>query len=385
MNASKYIYLDNNSTTPADPGVLNAMLPYFSDKFGNASSRSHRFGHEAEAAVEHARKQISKLINAAPSEIIFTSGATESVNLAFKGLIEANFKSGIKVITTGIEHTAVLDTCKSLEKAGVNVKYINADEYGIVNPSDISSEIDDSTILVSVMTANNEVGTIQPVAEIAEICRKRNVLFHTDAAQAVGKIPLDVKALGIDMMSFSAHKMYGPKGIGALYIADKKPKIRITEQINGGGHERGIRSGTLNVPAIVGFGKACEICGKNLFDEFSKQTVMRDIFINNLLMRIPHTYLNGHRSKRLPGNANISFGGLDSGVLMSAMKEIACSSGSACASATLQPSHVLKAMGKHDDIIRSALRFGIGRFMTNEELNYAIEIIINTVNKLRNT
>lgn len=374
--------MDYNSTTPVDSEVVKSMLPYFNERFGNAASR-HHFGNVASAAVEHSRKQISGLLNCTPKEIIFTSGATESNNLALKGIVESNFRKNINIVTTEIEHSSILDVCESLNASGVTIKYVKPNSYGIVEPEDIESAIDDNTVLVSVMTANNEIGTIQPIPEIGQICKDKNVLFHTDAVQAFGKIPINVNDFNVDLMSISAHKIYGPKGIGVLYVSGRK-KIKLSEQINGGGHERGFRSGTLNTPGIVGFGKAAEIAKTRMYSDFQKEIVQRDMLIENFLKRISFTYLNGSKEKRLPNNVNISFEGLESSVLLSQLNNIALSSGSACSSATLQPSHVLKAIGKSDSQIKSAIRFGIGRETTNEEINYVIEQVVKTVNTLRN-
>ncbi len=374
--------MDYNAATPADSEVVQAMLPYFSEKFGNAASK-HHFGNAASAAIDHSRKQISELIHCSPKDIVFTSGATESNNLALKGVVEYYYKENINIVTTEIEHSSVLDVCKSLNASGVTVKYVKPDEYGIVRPEDVEKAIDGNTILVSVMTANNEIGTIQPIPEIGQICKFKNVLFHTDAVQAFGKIPVDVNEYNIDLMSISAHKIYGPKGIGALYINSSK-KIRLAEQINGGGHEQGFRSGTLNTPGIVGFGKAAEIASSRMYSDFQKEIVQRDILIENFLNRISFTYLNGSKEKRLPNNVNISFEGVESGVLLSNLKNIALSTGSACSSATLQPSHVLKAIGKSESQVKSAIRFGIGRETTNEDINYVINKVTEVVNKLRN-
>lgn len=373
--------MDYNSTTPVDTKVLDAMLPYFCGKFGNPSSK-HHYGNEANVAVEYARKQISVLVNCNPDEIIFTSGATESNNLAIKGVVEKNYKVGINIVTSEIEHTSVLDTVKSLEKSGVEIRYVKPDGYGLIIPKDVEENIDENTVLVSIMTANNEIGTIQPIPEIANICRNRNVSFHTDAAQAFGKIPIDVKDFNIDLMSISAHKMYGPKGVGALFVGNTSAD-KISAQLNGGGHERGLRSGTLNVPGIVGFGKAAEISSKRMYDDFQKEIVQRDILMQNLLNRIPYSYLNGSKEKRLPNNVNISFEGVDSSVLISNLKNIALSTGSACSSATLEPSYVLKAIGKNESMIKSAIRFGIGRQTTDEDIKYVVEKVIESVSKLR--
>lgn len=373
--------MDYNSTTPVDTKVLDAMLPYFCGKFGNPSSK-HHYGNEANVAVEYARKQISVLVNCNPDEIIFTSGATESNNLAIKGVVENNYKVGINIVTSEIEHTSVLDTVKSLEKSGVEIRYVKPDGYGLIIPKDVEENIDEHTVLVSIMTANNEIGTIQPIPEIANICRNRNVLFHTDAAQAFGKIPIDVKDFNIDLLSISAHKMYGPKGVGALFVGNTSAD-KISAQLNGGGHERGLRSGTLNVPGIVGFGKAAEISSKRMYDDFQKEIVQRDILMQNLLNRIPYSFLNGSKEKRLPNNVNISFEGVDSSVLISNLKNIALSTGSACSSATLEPSYVLKAIGKNESMIKSAIRFGIGRQTTDEDIKYVVEKVIESVSKLR--
>ena len=381
--SDKYIYMDCNSTTPVDEEVLEYMKPYFTEKFGNASSKHHRYGMEALAVVEHERKSVASLIGAEPSEIIWTSGATESINLALKGAAEANYKDNSNIVVSEIEHPAVLDTCTALSKAGIEIRFIKTDEFGIVKIDELEKQIDTNTLLVSVMTANNEIGTIQPVAEIGKICREKNVLFHSDATQAYGKIPLNVKEMNIDLMSFSAHKLYGPKGAGALYIKNKNPRINITPQNDGGGHERGLRSGTLNVPAIAGFGKCAEIAGKRIYGDFNTQTVLRDRLIENILRKISLTRLNGHRTKRLPNNLNICFEGVDAGTLISELKNIAVSTGSACSSATLQPSHVLKAIGMQNEEVKSSVRFGIGRMTTDEEVDYTVYKLIHTVNKLR--
>jgi cysteine desulfurase len=381
--SDKYIYMDCNSTTPVDTEVFEFMKPYFTEKFGNAASKHHRFGMEALAVVEHSRKSVAFLINAEPSEIIWTSGATESVNLALKGVAEANYMDNANIVVSEIEHPAVLDTCSALSKAGIEIRKVKVDESGIIAIDEFEKLIDKNTLLVSIMTANNEIGTIQPIAEIGKICRDKNIIFHTDAAQAYGKIPMNVSELNIDLMSFSAHKLYGPKGAGALYIKNRNPRISITPQNDGGGHERGLRSGTLNVPAIAGFGKCAEIAGKRLYEDYNTQTVLRDRLIENIIRKIPSTHLNGHRTKRLPNNLNICFEGIDAGVLISELKNIAVSTGSACSSATLQPSYVLKAIGMTDDKIRSSVRFGIGRMTTDEDADYTINKLIQTVNKLR--
>jgi len=377
------IYLDNHATTPVDPRVLEAMLPYFTEKFGNPASRQHQFGWEAESAVELARKQIAELINANPKEIIFTSGATESINLALKGVALAYAEKGKHIITTQIEHKATLDTCKRLEKIGFKIDYLPVDKYGVVDPDEIKKRITSETILVSVMFANNEIGTIEPIEEIGKICSEMNVLFHTDAAQALGKVPIDVQKLNIDLMSVSAHKLYGPKGIGALFIKKKTPKIKIVPIIDGGGHENGLRSGTLNVPGIVGFGKACEIAKLEMKNEAERTKYLRDKLQNGIMNKLEDVYLNGHPTQRLPNNLNLSFYGVESEAILMGMKEVALSTGSACSSASVEKSHVLKAIGLNDDLISSAIRFGIGRFNTEEEIDYVINRIVEVVNHLR--
>jgi cysteine desulfurase len=377
------IYLDNHSTTKVDPRVLEAMLPYFTENYGNAASKAHEFGWKAEAAVELARKKIANLINSEPGEIIFTSGATESINLAIKGIAENYVSKGNQVITTPIEHKAGLDSYKSLEKKGYNIVYLNADKYGMTNPDELERAINDKTILVSIILANNEIGTINDIAEIGKICREKKVLFHTDATQAVGKIPVDAREMKIDLMSFSSHKMYGPKGIGALYISGKFPKIKLTPQIDGGGHEKGLRSGTLNVPAIIGFGKACEINKKEMVSECNKIGELRDKLENAIIAKLDGVYLNGHPEKRLYNNLNLSFEGIEADALIMSIKDIAVSSGSACSSATLRPSHVLKAIGLPDKLVKSSIRFGLGRFNTAEEIKYVINKVVEKVNNLR--
>jgi len=377
------IYLDNNATTPVDRRVLEAMLPYFTEKFGNAASRNHSFGWEAEEAVEKARGQIAQLIKADAKEIIFTSGATESDNLALKGVADMYASKGDHIITAVIEHKAVLDTCKALERKGIRVTYLRVDKYGLVNPDDVKNAITDKTILVSIMYANNEIGTVQPIAEIGKICHEKGVLFHTDATQGVGKLPFDVQAMNIDLASFTAHKIYGPKGCGALYVRKKNPRVKITEQMNGGGHERGMRSGTLNVPGIVGFGKACEICMNEMEEEAKRLRYLRDKLRDGITGQLDEVYLNGHPEKRLPGNLNMSFAYVEGEALMMGIKDIAVSSGSACTSASLEPSYVLKALNVDRDLAHSSIRFGIGRFNTEEEIDYTIEHVVAAVNKLR--
>lgn len=377
------IYLDNNATTPCDPRVVDAMLPYFTEKFGNAASRSHSFGWEAEEAVDYAREQVAKLINADPKEIIFTSGATEADNLALKGVFEMYQSKGNHIITCTTEHKAVLDTCKHIEKLGGQVTYLNVNNEGLIDLEELENTITDKTILIAIMYGNNEIGVLQPVREISAIARRHGVLFFTDGTQAAGKIPVDVQADGIDLMAFSGHKMYGPKGVGALYVRRKNPRVKVTAQMDGGGHERGMRSGTMNVPGIVGFGKACEICMHEMEAEGKRLGVMRDR-LENALMELEEAYVNGSREHRLPHVANISFKYVEGeGLMMGFNKDIALSSGSACTSASLEPSYVLKALGLGDDLAHSSLRFGLGRFTTDEQIDYTVNAIKNTVNKLR--
>jgi cysteine desulfurase len=378
------IFLDNHSTTPMDPRVLDAMLPYFCEKFGNAASRNHAFGWEAEEAVETARKQIAKLVHADPKEIVFTSGATESDNLALKGVVDMYHEKGDHIITSLTEHRAVLDTAKTLEsKKGLKVTYLPVDKYGMVNPDDVRNAITDKTVLISIMLANNEIGTINPVKEIGKIAKERGVLFHCDATQGVGKIPVDVQDMGIDLMSFTAHKIYGPKGVGALYVRKKAPRVRIAPIIDGGGHERGMRSGTLPVPLIVGFGKACDLCGQEMPTESVRLAAMRDRLQEGILKALDEVYLNGHPTQRLPHNLNLSFAYVEGESLLMGVKEIALSSGSACTSATLEPSYVLRALGVGSDLAHSSIRFGVGRFNNDEEIDYTIKRIIEIVTKLR--
>ena len=377
------IYLDNNATTPMDPRVLEAMLPYFVEKFGNAASRNHSFGWVAEEAVDYAREQVAKLINADPKEIIFTSGATEGDNLAIKGVYEMYASKGNHIITCTTEHKAVLDTCKHIEKTGGQVTYLEVQPDGLIDLAQLEAAITDQTILISIMYGNNETGVIQDVKAISKIARKHGVLFFTDATQAVGKIPVDVQADGIDLMTFSGHKMYGPKGVGALYVRRKNPRVKVTAQMDGGGHERGMRSGTLNVPGIVGLGKACELCMNEMESEAKRLSAMRDRLQEGLMV-LEETYVNGNTEHRLPHTANISFKYVEGeGLMMGFNKDIALSSGSACTSASLEPSYVLKALGLGDDLAHSSLRFGLGRFTTDEQIDYTIDAVKNTVTKLR--
>jgi cysteine desulfurase len=377
------IYLDNNATTPMDPRVLEAMTPYFLEHFGNAASRNHPFGWEAEEAVDYAREQVAKLIGADPKEIIFTSGATEGDNLAIKGVYEMYASKGNHIITATTEHKAVLDTCKHIEKLGGEVTYLQVKPDGLIDLKELEAAIKPTTILIAIMYANNEIGTIQPIKEISAIARKNGVLLFTDATQAVGKIPVDVNKDGIDLMAFSAHKMYGPKGVGALYVRRKNPRVKVTAQMDGGGHERGMRSGTLNVPGIVGFGKACEICMQDMEEDTKRISKLRD-HLETELLKLEEAYVNGSREHRLPHVANISFKHVEGeGLLMGFNKNIALSSGSACTSASLEPSYVLKALGLGDDLAHSSLRFGLGRFTTDEQIDYTIKAISETVLKLR--
>lgn len=377
------IYLDHNATTPCDPRVVEAMVPYFTNAFGNAASRNHSFGWQAEEAVDYAREQVAKLIGADPKEIIFTSGATEADNLALKGVFEMYASKGNHIITCNIEHKAVLDTCKHLEKEGAEVTYLKVKGNGLVDPAELEAAIKPNTILIAIMYANNEIGTIMPMKEISAIAKKNGVLVFSDATQAVGKIPVDVNKDGIDLMAFSAHKMYGPKGVGALYVRRKNPRVKVTAQMDGGGHERGMRSGTLNVPGIVGFGKACEICMNEMEEETARLIKLRDK-LQNALLQIEESYLNGDKEHKLPHVTNISFKYVEGeGLMMGFNKNIAVSSGSACTSASLEPSYVLKALGLGDDLAHSSLRFGLGRFTTEEQIDYTIEQVANTVFKLR--
>ena len=379
------IYMDNQATTPMDPRVLEAMLPYFTEKFGNAASRTHPFGWEAEEAVERAREQIARLINAKSKEVIFTSGATESDNLAIKGGVEFYKDKGNHVITCVTEHNAVLDTCKVLERAGkATVTYLPVDRYGMVDPDAVRNAITDQTVLISIMYANNEIGTIHPIREIGTIAKEKEILFHCDATQGVGKVPVDVERNGIDLLSMSGHKVYGPKGCGALYVRSKGPRVRLTPQIDGGGHERGMRSGTLNVPGIVGFGKACELCGQELESEAARLIALRTRLYEGLTTRLEEVHLNGHPTRRLPGNLNLSFAYVEGeSFLMGLNQEVALSSGSACTSATLEPSHVLKALGIGEELAHASIRFGLGRFNTEEEVDYVIERVVEVTRRLR--
>jgi cysteine desulfurase len=377
------IYLDNHATTQMDPRVLQAMLPYFTEYFGNAASRNHEFGWIAEQAVDKARKQIADLIGASPREIIFTSGATESDNLAIKGIAEMYAEKGNHIITAATEHKAVLDTCKKLEKNGYRVTYLPVKGDGLIDLDMLREAITDKTILVTIMYANNEIGVLQPVAEIGKICREKGVLFHTDGVQAIGKVPVDVNRDHIDLMSITAHKLYGPKGVGALYVRRKNPRVQLTAQMDGGGHERGMRSGTLNVPGIVGLGEACAICQREMPEETKRLQYLRDKLRNKLESELDEVYLNGSWEHRLPHSLNLSFAYVEGESLLMGINDVAVSSGSACTSATLEPSYVLKALGLGDDIAHSSIRFGIGRFNTEEEIDYVADKLVNVVRKLR--
>jgi cysteine desulfurase len=377
------IYLDNNSTTPCDPRVVDAMVPYFYDKFGNAASRSHQFGWEAEDAVDYSREQVAQLLQVEEKEVIFTSGATESNNLALKGVFEMYAKKGNHIITAETEHKAILDTCKHLEKAGAEITYLKVQEDGLVDLVALEAAMKPTTILVSIMWANNETGVIQPMAEIAKICEKHGVLFHSDATQAVGKIPTLPREIGVHLMSFTAHKMYGPKGVGGLYVSRKNPRVKVTAQMDGGGHERGMRSGTLNVPGIVGFGKAAELARLEMAQDAERVSKMRDR-LEAELCRLEETKVNGNVSSRMPHVANISFKHVEGeGLMMTFNQNIAVSSGSACTSASLEPSYVLVSMGLGDDLAHSSIRFSLGRFTTDEDVDMAIQLVTTGVNHMR--
>jgi len=377
------IYMDYHATTPMDPRVFETMRPYFTEIFGNAASRNHSFGWQAEEAVEKARKQIADLIGATPKEIIFTSGATESNNLAIKGVAEMYAEKGNHIITAATEHKAVLDTCKHLEKEGLRVTYLPVQTNGLVDLDALRAAITDKTILVTLMYANNEIGVIQPVAEIGKIVKERGALFHTDAVQAVGKVPVNVIKDNIDLLSLTGHKIYGPKGCGALYVRRKGPRVQVTAQMDGGGHERGMRSGTLNVPGIVGLGEACALCQKEMPEESRKMAFLRDKLRNKLEAELDEVYINGTMDSRLPNNLNISFAYVEGESLLMGINDIAVSSGSACTSATLEPSYVLKALGAGDDLAHSSIRFGLGRFNTEAEVDYVAAKVIDVVKKLR--
>jgi cysteine desulfurase len=377
------IYMDYHATTPMDPRAVEAMVPYFSDYFGNAASRNHVFGWKAEEAVEGARKQLADLIGANPKEVIFTSGATESNNLALKGVAEMYAERGNHIITAATEHKAVLDTCKKLEKHGCRVTYLPVREDGLVDLDMLRDAITDKTILISIMYANNEIGVIQDLPEIGRIAKEKGVLVHTDGVQAVGKVPVNVLKDNIDLMSFTGHKIYGPKGVGALYVRRRNPRVQITSQIDGGGHERGMRSGTLNVPGIVGFGAAAELCRKEMAQEAQRLGGLRDKLKDRLMTELDEVFINGTMERRLPNNLNISFAYVEGESLLMGIHDVAVSSGSACTSATLEPSYVLKALGRGDDLAHSSIRFGLGRFNTEEEVDYVGDKLVEVVQKLR--
>ncbi len=380
---NKPIYMDYQATTPCDPRVVEAMLPYFTEHFGNAASRNHAYGWQAEEAVQKAREQIASLIGASPKEIIFTSGSTEAINLGLKGAVEMYGSKGKHIVTTLVEHKAVLDTCKHLEKQGCEVTYLKPDEHGMVSAQQVADAIRDDTILVTILWGNNEVGTLNPIREIGAVCHERKVLFFTDATQTVGKIPVDVEADHVDMLCLSGHKIYGPKGVGAMYVRRRNPRVRIVAQMDGGGHERGMRSGTLNVTGIVGLGKACELCQQELEAEMKRTSELRDHLTDRILGALDHVKVNGHPTERLPGNANISFAYVEGESLLMGINDVAVSSGSACTSASLEPSHVLRAMDVGEELAHSSIRFGIGRFTTREEVDHVADRVIENVNRLR--
>jgi cysteine desulfurase len=378
------IYMDNHATTPTDRRVVEAILPYFTDKFGNAASRNHSFGWEAEEAVDKARNQIAAIINAKPKEIIFTSGATESDNLAIKGIVEFFKDKGNHVVTCVTEHKAVLDSCRALERTGkATVTYLPVDKYGMVDPDAVRKAITDKTVLITIMFANNEIGTIHPIREIGRIAKEKGVIFHCDAVQAVGKVPVDVERDNIDLLSLSGHKIYGPKGVGALWVRSKGPRVRLTAQMDGGGHERGMRSGTLNVVGIVGLGKACEIAKAEMAEEGRRLTELRNKLQAGLFERLDEVFLNGHPTERLPGNLNLSFAYVEGESLLMGISDVAVSSGSACTSATLEPSYVIRALGTDEELAHSSIRFGLGRFNTEEEVDFVTDRVTGEVKRLR--
>ncbi|MCH7765404.1 MAG: IscS subfamily cysteine desulfurase [Acidobacteria bacterium] len=377
------VYMDNHATTPVDPRVLEAMLPYFTNQFGNAASRNHSFGWQAEQGVDTAREQVAALINATPKEIIFTSGATESDNLAIKGVAEMYREKGNHIITAVTEHKAVLDTCKRLEKHGCQVTYLPVSKEGLIDLDELRATITDKTVLITIMYANNEIGVLQPIEEIGKIAKEKKVLFHTDAVQAAGKVPFDVQKMNVDLASISAHKMYGPKGVGALYVRRRNPRVQLSAIIDGGGHERGMRSGTLNVPGIVGFGAACEVAQKEMPAEMERLRGLRDRLHQGITSRLDEIYPNGSMEHRLPHNLNVSFAYVEGESLLMGINDIAVSSGSACTSASLEPSYVLKALGVGEDLAHTSIRFGLGRFNTEEEVDYVVDRLAETVSRLR--
>jgi cysteine desulfurase len=378
------VYMDNHATTRLDPRVLEAMLPYFTEKFGNAASRNHSFGWEAEEAVDRSRNQIAALVGAKSKEIIFTSGATESDNLAIKGVVEFYKEKGNHIITCVTEHKAVLDSCRALERAGkATVTYLPVDKFGMVDPDAVRAAITDKTVLITIMWANNEIGTIHPIAEIGKIAKEKGIIFHCDAVQAIGKVPVDFEKAGVDLGSITAHKIYGPKGIGAIYVRSKGPRVRLSPMVDGGGHERGMRSGTLNVPGIVGLGAACELSGKEMPEESQRLIQLRSQLQAGLYERLDEIYVNGHPTERLPGNLNVSFAYVEGESLLMGINDIAVSSGSACTSATLEPSYVIRALGIDDELAHSSIRFGLGRFNTEEEVDYVTDRVSKEVKRLR--
>ncbi|MCH7985627.1 MAG: IscS subfamily cysteine desulfurase [Acidobacteria bacterium] len=377
------VYMDNHATTPVDPRVLEAMLPYFTNQFGNAASRNHSFGWQAEQGVDTAREQVAALINATPKEIIFTSGATESDNLAIKGVAEMYREKGNHIITAVTEHKAVLDTCKRLEKHGCQVTYLPVSKEGLIDLDELRATITDKTVLITIMYANNEIGVLQPIEEIGKIAKEKKVLFHTDAVQAAGKVPFDVQKMNVDLASITAHKMYGPKGVGALYVRRRNPRVQLSAIIDGGGHERGMRSGTLNVPGIVGFGAACEVAQKEMPAEMERLRGLRDRLHQGITSRLDEIYPNGSMEHRLPHNLNVSFAYVEGESLLMGINDIAVSSGSACTSASLEPSYVLKALGVGEDLAHTSIRFGLGRFNTEEEVDYVVDRLAETVSRLR--
>ena len=377
------VYMDNNATTRTDPRVLEAMLPYFTEHYGNAASRHHLFGRDAASAVEEAREQVASLLGADRKEIVFTSGATESDNLAIKGVAALYRNRGNHIVTVQTEHHAVLDPCRRLEREGFALTFLPVDSFGRVTVEQVAGALTDRTILVSVMAANNEIGTLQPIKQIGGLCKSRGVFFHTDAVQAAGKLPLDVDDMGIDLLSLTAHKMYGPKGVGALYVRSRNPRVRPEPLLDGGGHERGLRSGTLPVPLVVGFGKACALCQQEMSREAERLAKLRERLRRAICEQLDHVFLNGHPSERLPGNLNLSFAFVEGEALLMSLQDIAVSSGSACTSASVEPSYVLKALGVPDDLARSSIRFGLGRFNTEEEVDFTIQQVVHKVQHLR--
>jgi cysteine desulfurase len=377
------IYMDNNATTRTDPRVVAAMLPYFTERYGNAASRTHSFGWQADEAVEGARDQVARLIGATPRDLVFTSGATESDNLALKGVAAMYRGKGNHIVTTATEHKAVLDPCKRLEHEGFQATFLPVDRHGQVSPEQVAGAFTERTILVSVMAANNEIGNLQPLRAIGRVCKQRGVLFHTDAAQAAGKIPLDVEEMGIDLLSLSAHKMYGPKGVGALYVRRREPRVRLEPILDGGGHERGLRSGTLPVPLVVGFGVACELCLEEMPREGERLRGLRERLRQGIQEQLEDVFVNGHPVERLPGNLNLSFAHVQGEALLMALRDVALSSGSACTSASVEPSYVLRALGVEEELAHSSLRFGLSRFSTEEEVDYVIAAVVRAVKHLR--